>query len=257
MNLKMSTNIIKSLGSCSQFCKKNASSILSITSIVGLAGSVICSSKAGAKVHNLLKYNEPTTDVKKEIVKAYFPTVCLTIGTASCIIASNAIDRKQKAELLAAYAMLSSTYNDYRKKCKELYGDDQKIIDVLANERAPKNPETTLFFDEFTGTFFESTMVDVQKAEYHLNRNFVLSGACELNEYFDFIGLPKTEEGEILEWSYDKGINYGYQWIDFDHILKQDTMGREYYVISMPFEPTSEDDCDDAYFAEYEYPKDE
>ena len=110
-----------------------------------------------------------------------------------------------------------------------------KIVNQLTGD-----PDECLFFEQIGGVFFWSTMLDVVKAEYHLNRNFILRDYAYLNELYDFLGIPKTKAGEVLGWNtYDGAAFYGYSWIDFDHKWydshANDIPG--YYYIHMPFAP--------------------
>ena len=78
---------------------------------------------------------------------------------------------------------------------------------------------------------YEREIID---AEYHLNRNFVLRGYAPLNEFYEFLGLPKTEYGEMVGWT----ISDGYYWIDFEHrLISRDDGGADMYAIDMIFPP--------------------
>ena len=47
-------------------------------------------------------------------------------------------DKRQQAALTSAYALLNDSYNNYKDKLKELYGEEahQKIVDAIAAEKA-------------------------------------------------------------------------------------------------------------------------
>ena len=75
-------------------------------------------------------------------------------------------------------------------------------------------------------------------AEYQFNRNFVLCGSASLNEFYEFLGIPKISGGELLGWSIDISESfYGYSWIDFDHTFSVTEDGLECYIISLRFPP--------------------
>ena len=84
---------------------------------------------------------------------------------------------------------------------------------------------------------FESTIEKVIQAEYHLNRNFMFAGVIPLNDFYEFLGLEKTELGDAVGWSSCNGDIY---WIDFNHHRLTLDDGMEIYVIDMVFEPTAE-----------------
>ena len=90
-----------------------------------------------------------------------------------------------------------------------------------------------VFFDEYSGRFFESTIEQVVIAEYSLNRNFTQRGYAYLNEFYEFLGLEKTDFGQTVGWVIEDEI----YWIDFNHrMAKTDAM--EYIDIEILFEPT-------------------
>ena len=84
-------------------------------------------------------------------------------------------------------------------------------------------------------------MREVMDAEYHLNRNLALRDYASLNEFYEFLGLPPTTDGEKLGWNLYIGPEiYGYSWVDFYHELCDDTDDPDapsYYAIHMPFAP--------------------
>ena len=69
---------------------------------------------------------------------------------------------------------------------------------------------------------------------YHLNRNFMFAGVIPLNDFYEFLGLEKTELGDAVGWSSCNGDIY---WIDFNHHRLTLDDGMEIYVIDMVFEP--------------------
>lgn len=92
-------------------------------------------------------------------------------------------------------------------------------------------------FNSFSQRYFESTIEKVIQAEYHLNRNFMFAGVISLNDFYEFLGLEKTELGDAVGWSNCNGDIY---WIDFNHHRLTLDDGMEIYVIDMVFEPTAE-----------------
>lgn len=208
------------------------------------------------------KYDgDPEAYSKFEAVKSawvcYIPAAISGTATIFCILGANVLSKRQQAALTSAYALLNDSYNNYKDKLKELYGEEahQKIIDAIAAEKAkdvyisstgfwsknsldfdehdPQN--NRLFYDSFSQRYFESSIERVIQAEYHLNRNFMFAGYIALNDFYEFLGLDKTEFGETVGWS---SINGDIYWIDFDHHKTIMDDGLECYIIDMVFEPT-------------------
>ena len=71
------------------------------------------------------------------------------------------------------------------------------------------------------------------QAEYHLNRNFVMSGHLPVNDFYEMLGLSAIDGGEYVGWNCDDGL----YWIDFNHRKTVLDDGLEVYVIEMVWTP--------------------
>lgn len=143
----------------------------------------------------------------------------------------------------------------YKDKLKELYGEEahQKIVDAIAEEKAKDVYITStglvrnssldfdehdpnderLFYDAYSNRYFESSINRVIQAEYHLNRDFVISGYLPANHFYQLLGLEPLEGGDTVGWSIDTGI----YWIDFNHSKVTLDDGLEVLVIDMDWVP--------------------
>lgn len=242
------------------FFKRNSSMMLTVLGCVGVVATGILSARAASKKEH---------DKSKNIVVTYMPAVLTGTATIMCICGSQFLNHNQQASMVSAYALLDQSYRDYRRKLKEIYGEDadHRIITALAVETAEKvhinstylcgdcdlsldksANKTVLFYEEISKRFFESTIEQVLQAEYHLNRNYTLRGFAVLNELYSFLGLPDINGGDELGWA---PTDEGEYWIEFNHrraMLDDET---EYYSIEMPFEPRV--NYDDYYDSEEEY----
>lgn len=197
---------------------------------------------------------EPMTLLEKAKIawKCYIPTMLVAGSTIFCIGYSQKLNSKQKKELLAAYALMHAAYYEYRDKVSDIFGPDAdgKIKEFISEDRAKtgkveygngKKEDSIIFVDEFMNTVFESSVEEVQRAEYELNRTFALRGYVSMGDFYRYLGLDDVyaEDGPLLErfgWSYDIGTDMGYEWIDFAHKKIEDA-DMETYSISYPFEP--------------------
>ena len=199
-------------------------------------------------VDDIVDFKMPTWRKALVIAPYYIPTVLIATGTITCIVSSYVTSVKTQKSLVAAYTLLDGTYKAYRDKNIELYGEeaDHQIRKSLAYgqfEDILVFDGETLFYDEYSGRYFKSTLADVKDAEYKLNRNFALRGYCELNEFYEMLGIEPTDYGHTIGWNQYMGeTSYGYTWIDFNHQLEETEGGLEYYVISYPFMPTADFD---------------
>lgn len=125
------------------------------------------------------------------------------------------------------------------EKCKDVYISSPSFISSSSLDFGEgMEPEIIrTFYDSFSQRYFETTIAKVIEAEYHLNRNFMFQGVIPLNDFYEFLGLEKTELGETVGWSSCNGDIY---WIDFNHHKLTLEDGMEIFVIDMVFEPTAE-----------------
>ena len=247
--------------------RRASPTILTCIGAAGVIATAVISAKATPKALILLKQAEQDKEEKltkleqiKTAAPVYIPAAMIGLSTIICIFSANALNRKQQAAITSAYALASNTYKKYQGKVKELLGMEshQKVLDSIAAEKCTDThitaetvmTNTTLdfgiteepeiirtFFDTFSNRYFESTISKVIEAEYHLNRNFMLAGVIALNDFYDFLGLEKTEYGDMLGWSQCSGDIY---WIDFNHHKVDIEDGIEVFVIDMPYEPTDD-----------------
>lgn len=236
--------------------QKNSSTILTCMGAAGVIATAVLTGRATIKAVRIadgMQYFDPKVGYaleapKKEIVKAvwkeYIPAIGVGIATIACIFGANALNKRQQAALMSAYALLDQTYKEYKSKVKEVLGEEaeQKVENTIAEEKVSDIcPEEgkLLFYEPNYGQGFERTMLEVQDAEYRLNQKFAVEGEASLNDFFELLGLNKTDTGDLIGWSQEMAWdNYNYQWIEFEHELKKTEGGREYYQINMPFPPT-------------------
>lgn len=241
------------------FVKRNLPTILTGISAVGVVTTAVTSAKATPKAVKLLetaeKKGEKLTKLEKVKIAApvYIPSAIIGTATIVCIFGSDIINRHRQAALVSAYTVLDQSYKAYRDKTKDILGEetDSRIMSEIAKDKfeevkdkfdskdTKKDDDIKLFFEEYSGRYFEATMSDVLEAEYHFNRNFALRDYADLNELYSFLGLPETEYGATIGWGRFAGESvYGYQWIDFCHVKDRMKDGTEFYRIEMPFGPT-------------------
>ena len=131
-----------------------------ILSGLGAAGVIVTSvlavratPKALRKIRADSKTNhdgDPEAYSKLEAVKSawvcYIPAAISGTATIFCIFGANVLSKRQQAALTSAYALLNDSYNNYKDKLKELYGEEahQKIVDAIAAEKAIENVTTAI-----------------------------------------------------------------------------------------------------------------
>lgn len=235
--------------------KRSSPLLLTILGAAGVVGTAVLAVRATPKAMKQCEWLriERTNNYEKEPTKmqyvqfawkCYIPAASVGLATILCIFGANGLNRHQQASIASAYALLDQAYKEYRKKAKELYGEQadisirQKMMDDPKDLEEPSDGRI-LFYDEASGRYFERTMLEVLDAEYQLNRTFITEGQVKLNDFYDLLALPKTKLGATVGWSIDSAVAFfGYQWIDFEHDLVKMEDGLECYILHMEFAPS-------------------
>lgn len=248
----------KLLSQSKRFLKRNSSTILTCIGAAGVIATTVTAVKATPKAMSLIQNAEEEKGeklTKLEVVQVagpvYIPSIMIGASTIACIFGANALNKRNQAALMSAYALVDNSFKEYKNKVSELYGEetDMRIREELAKDKYEESgivaeDEKQLFYDEYSKRYFNSTMEDVTKAEYNLNRALALSDYACLNEFYDLLGLPRTDYGDDLGWSVFQLVEmYWHSWIDFHHEKVVMDDGLECYIITMVHPP--EDDFTD------------
>lgn len=212
------------------FVNRNSATILTCVGGAGVVATAVMAAKATPKALHLLKKAEEEKGeelTKLEKVRyagpAYIPSIITGAATIACIFGANALNKRQQAALMSAYALLDSKYKDYRNKVDELYGEnaDDKVQQELAKDNynnVKTQEDKILFYDEFTGKYFESTNEKVIAAQYAINRKIALNGAVCLNEWLYELDVEPVDYGGYLGWSSSLLMDCQWtDWLDFEH----------------------------------------
>ena len=236
------------------FLKRNSSSILTGIGAAGVVVTSVMAVKATPKAINIIRKakEEKGEDLTViETVRAagpiYIPAIISGASTIACIFGANILNKRSQAALASAYAFLDNSYKEYKNKVSELYGDDanNNIREEIAKDKYKDysnsfTDDKQLYFDEYSGRYFQSTPEDIQKAEYELNRTLSIDDEVSLNNWYGYIGLDPLDHGRNFGWS--TGINYEaywQSWIDFNHTKTVLDDGLECTIISFNQEPVS------------------
>lgn len=235
------------------FVSRNGSTILTCMAGVGLVATAVLTAQATPKA--LTRVENAREEKGEELTKvetviaatpAYIPPILTGVATLACMFGANTLNKRQQASMASAYALLDTSYKEYKKKVEELYGEgaNDKVKEEIAKDKYEESDiepsdGMKLFYDDFSGRIFESTLEKVQAAEYNINRDLSTQGYATLNDFYGYLGLVPIDGGDELGWS--SGMNFDYywqEWIDFGH--HKTTMGDdlECIMITMFSEPT-------------------
>lgn len=242
----------KFVSSSKRFINRNASTILTCLGSIGVIATSVIAVKATPKALKLLetakeKKGEKLTsfEIIRTVGPIYIPAVLIGVSTIACIFGANILSKRNQAALMSAYALLDNSYKEYKKKVIELYGEeaDLEIKTSIAKDKYEETnievkDDKKLFYDFYSGRYFESTDEIVRKAEYDLNRKLSIMGYASLNDFYDLLKIEKIDGGNNLGWSAVKNIEYSWQsWIGFVHkkVIMDD--GLECCIIYIQSEP--------------------
>ena len=236
------------------FLRKHSSTILAFVGATGVVATSVLAVKATPKALTLLeeakkeKGDELTAaEAVKVAWKPYIPAVITGLSTITCIFGANYLNTKNQASLMSAYAVLDSSYREYRKQVMDMYEKDadinikQQVIKTKFDKNMELDEDKELFFDYQSMRYFESTFNEVVRAERTFNQNFTMSGFACLNEYYDILGIPRVDYGDQLGWSAFSGneIN-GLTELEFEYEKVTLDDGLECWIITMPYPPTTD-----------------
>ena len=220
-----------------------------ILTVLGAGGVIVTGVLAAKETSKALRLLEQAKQekgaelTKLEIVvnaaPAYLPAVATGASTIICIFGANALNKKKQASLVSAYNILSNYQKNYRQSLIDLKGEevdkevrqhmvrryyDYHEIDVNCPD------QKVVWYEDNSGASIIRYEREILDAEYHFNRNFTMRGYAYLNEWYDFLGLPHTDDGDVLGWTMEDEI----YWVDFEHYpVEKDGKISAYCITSM------------------------
>lgn len=238
----------KTLRKTQKVVKRNAPVILSTVGAVGVVATGVMAAKATPKALLLLqqakeeKNNEELLLIEKvvAVAPAYIPATLVGVSTIACIFGAHVLNKKQQAALMSAYALLNTSYQDYKNKTKEILGEagEKEIRTELAKDKAKEqdvkdeDDGKNLFYDEYSKRYFRATNETILRAEYELNKEVTTNFYATLNEYYDMIGLDRIDGGDSIGWSSSQMYDmYWNDWIEFWHEKVELEDGMVCYII--------------------------
>jgi hypothetical protein len=213
----------------------NTPALLTTLGVAGLVSTVVLTSRGTLKAAEILREEE--TEARKstgdedyilndrrkvELTwKCFVPAIGTGAFTIACIIAANRIQTRRAAALATAYGLSQEAYKTYKDKVLEKLGEkkEQAVRDEIAQDQVTKNPPPTVIVfgkgdslcrDGFSGRYFESTLEDLKAAQNNINYRIIHDGYASLTDFWDEIGLPKTDESDEIGWNSDTGLELEY-----------------------------------------------
>lgn len=182
-----------------------------------------------------------------KLAKVYAPAVGLGAASLGCMFGSHHIMTKRNATLTAAYIALEQTFNSYKNRVADRFGErvqheleqnikavevETKKVDENGVEEVIKEyKDIAEQADDPCSLIFDET-VDTWQRDADLNRNYLLlmesaankrlrtQGHLFLNEVLSMIGTHggqsmRTPTGQIVGWIYDPDNTSLHNHVDF------------------------------------------
>ena len=262
--------------------KNNTKLLLTIASCIGTIAVAVVASHDKTKAEKLLNDSEyqPKGELKHDIIepmkicwKAYIPTVVVAGMTITSIIVNHKLTKKEIASISACAVGSMGLLSNYKQKIEARYGHEglEEIIRDVAHDHEdnaikaknvciygsggitsfedPSIDCDTLFYDEWSDTWFRSSLFNVKNAMYHFNRNFALAGENSLEDFYNLLGIKPLGNIDLEYYGYGNNIlEDGIFWVDFDLIeSKNKDTGETYYIISFVWAPGVYDENEATY----------
>lgn len=157
----------------------------------------------------------------KKLIPALAPTLVFGALTIASILSGHTVMKKRLVAVTAAYNVAEGALKDLQVKMKETLGKDKvtSVIDAVAEDKVKSNPQTpdnteeinkgtktTLCYDSYSGRYFRSSAMHIERAINKVSSMARHEMYVTLNDFYDEIGLKHTECGMDVGWNGDDCI---------------------------------------------------
>lgn len=226
-----------------QFVRANSTTILTVTAVAGIVGTV------AVTLHEAPKAKQILEDTKKDIAEAQergegkkesiifcarrlVPVVTPIVLTAGLSIASviglNTVHTRRYAAMSAAYAIADRSLKEWKEHTAEIVGQ-KKMDDIkmaIADEKAknikpddiqevaemtpgaPAWDPLDICYDSNTGAQFYSSASRIREAFTDLQTELNGCSWVSVNDLYHNLEVRKTKFGESLGWNSGEKIDY-------------------------------------------------
>lgn len=204
--------------------RKHSPQILTGLGIAGMVTTTILAVKATPKALKAIEAAKEEAQKDKltpvEVVKAtwkcYVPSAVLGVSSTACLVGANSVHQRRAAALTTAYKLSETALAEYREKVVETIGEkkEQTVRDQVAQKQLDQTPVSktevymtgdgeTTFLEPLSKRYFKSDRTKVEKVENTLNKQMLhdICGDVSLNEFYDELGLDRTDLGDNLGWT--------------------------------------------------------
>ena len=203
------------------------------------------------KIDELKDSDKTKLEKAKEIAPIVARTAVATGVSIGCTIANHKHASNVIQSLTSAYQMATIAKDEIGKKTEEIAGPEvaQKVRESIGFDHAQKSfgsgaiehvidtgHGNSLFFDEWSGTWFYSDVNFIKKCINDLNYQLMNDMSVSLNEFYSYLDIPNAKVGKHADnngWHIDDGQ------IEVEFYAKLDDCDQAYTVMSFRNDPRS------------------
>lgn len=135
------------------------------------------------------------------VVPSYIPTVLLFGTSAACIILNTLKEERKIATLAGLYSMSEKSFEEYRDKVKEMFGErkENKVRDGVAEDHANRARNQVicltgngdyLCLEAFTNSIFRSSQLSIEQARIRIKDRLRSEMTISLEEVLEEMDAP-------------------------------------------------------------------
>lgn len=225
-------NATKFIKSAKFALTKHSPEILTGLGIAGMITTTVLAVKATPKaLREIEEFEEcnicdhekiKPVDAVKITWKYYIPAAVTGTVSIACLIGASSVNIRRNAALATAYKLSETALSEYKEKVIETIGEkkEKAVRDAVAKEQVKKNPVRekeiivtgngdSLCFDPLSSRYFMSNIESIKRAENTINKQMLqdINGYASINDFYDEIGLSRTEVGNYLGWNTENLID--------------------------------------------------
>ena len=258
--------------------KKHSPEILTSVGVVGVVAGTVLACVATTKLEKTVEQHKQEIEMihdkkdnmsektyQKEVVRAYGraaismiklygPSVIVETTAIGCLIGSHKIMRNRNAALAAAYATLSTAFDNYKKRVADKLGEaaekeiryniqEEEIEEEHVDEKGKKKTQKKIvktiddsepspfarFYDAGCSGWSRdagANIIYLKGIQAHFNDRLKIRGYVFLNEIYEYLNLPLIREGQYIGWYYDPDDETLHNKIDFGIYDRNDVYKR-------------------------------
>lgn len=168
-----------------------------------------------------------------KVTKAFAPAVIISLASYASIVNGHRILKKRNVALMAAYATLQKTFENYRSRVADRFGaeveeqirkgqivktDEEGNTVVVGTYERENEEDYSRFFDKFSCYFsddHDENVIFLKAQERYANDLLVSKGYLFLNDVYEILGLSRTKAGQVVGWIYDPENGEGDNYVSF------------------------------------------